>query len=394
MIADDAIARLHEVLAGRRVALVHDWLNGMRGGEKVLEQFCHLFPDADIFTLFYEPGRISPLIRRHRVIEHPLPRRFPVLRQHYRYLLPFFPRMVRTFPTHEYDLVLSTSHCVAKGARPPRRGPHLSYVFTPMRYAWDHFEDYLTGRAAQDMGLRLVRPWLQRWDAESARHVDSFAADSHHIAAKAKRFWGRRARVIHPPVDLDFHTPGDKEPGDYFLCVGAFVPYKRFDRAIQAAKLAGRRLIVVGAGPERERLEALAGDGVEFRGWASNEELRRLYRGCQALIYPGVEDFGITALEVQACGRPVLALHQGGAVETVVAGVTGEFFEEPTPGALADLLTAFRPESYTPTVIRAQAERFSAGRFRQEVACWILSETMPRGWGPGPTGRSSSFSSS
>ncbi len=375
------IERLHEATAGRRVALVHDWLNGMRGGEKVFEQLCFLFPRADVFTLFYEPKRVSPTIRAMRVNESRWARQFPLTRRHYRKLLPLLPRMVADFPTAKYDLVISTSHCVAKGTPPPRRGVNLGYVFTPMRYVWDRFEDYLGGGAMQDAALWMARRPLQRWDRRSSEEIDSMVADSRYIAGKIHRDWGRVAGVIYPPVELEFFTPGPREEGDdYFLVVSALVPYKRVDRAIEAARIAGKRLVVIGDGPERRRLQEQAGRHIEFRGWVKSDALREAYRRCQALLYPGVEDFGITALEAQACGRPVLALREGGARETIIEGISGDFFDDPTAESLAGMLTNFNPMRYTISEIRAQAECFSPEQFRGEVAKWVLAEGSRRCW--------------
>lgn len=343
----------------------------MRGGERVLEQFCLLFPHADLFTLLHEPEHLSPLLRRMNVVESPFAR-LPGARRHYRALLPLMPHFAGRLPTADYDLVLSTSHCVAKGAPRPRRGHHLSYIFSPMRYVWDHFPDYLGGGVIRDSGLRLIRPMMQRWDRESSRRVDAFAADSRHIARKIRRFWGRRARVIHPPVDLDFFTPDGGGTGDFFLVVSALVPYKMIARAVEAARLAKVRLLVIGDGPERRRLEAMAdGRYVEFLGWVPRGELVDYYRRAKALLYPGVEDFGITALEAQACGRPVLAHGKGGALETVIEGKTGRFFPEPTAKSLARLLRDHNDSAYDYRAIRAHAETFSPSRFRGEVLRWI-----------------------
>ena len=376
----DLLSELGEATAGLRVALVHDWLNGMRGGEKVLEHVCELFPDADLYTLFCEPENLSPTLRRMNIIEGAWAKRFPALRRYYRQLLPALPKYVRTLPTAEYDVVISTSHCVAKGAPAPTRGMHLSYVFSPMRYVWDHFEDYLGGGMVRDTALRLVRGRLQDWDWATAQDIDSVAADSAHIAGKIERFWGRRARVIHPPVDLDFFTPGEEPSGDAWLVVSALVPYKHVERAIRAVQLAGHRLVVIGSGPERPRLEAESGAETTFLGWASAEDLRAAYRRCKALLYPGTEDFGITALEAQACGRPVLALRRGGAVETVTEGETGAFFDQPTAEDLADLLTKFEAQSYNSNHIRRWAETFSPERFRRELAGWVLEEGEFKCW--------------
>ncbi|MEQ8818779.1 MAG: glycosyltransferase [Sumerlaeia bacterium] len=383
---------LRQRLAGRRVALVHDWLNGMRGGEKVLEHLCALFPRADLYTLFYEPDRISPAIWAMNVVESPFASRFPSSRRHYRKLLPLLPRMAEALPTADYDLVIATSHCVAKGVPPPRNGALLAYVFSPMRYVWDHFEDYLGGGFMQDTALRVVRRRLQDWDRRTAQRIDSIVSDSAHIARKVERFWGRMSGVIYPSVDVDFFTP--KSPAadspttqhasrstkheEHYLVVSALVPYKRVERAIAATGLAGKRLVVVGDGPERDRLRALAGPHVEFKGWVDDNALREEYRRCAALIYPNVEDYGITALEAQACGRPVMALRAGGAAETVVDGETGAFFDEPTPESLAELLRTCDPLAFDPARIRAHAEDFSPARFRRELAEWVLRETNLR----------------
>lgn len=357
-----------------RVALVHDWLNGMRGGERVLEQVCALFPGADVYTLLYEPSRVSPAIRAMRVIESAFAR-LPGARRHYRALLPLMPAFVGSLPTRDYDLVISTSHCVAKAAPPPARGLHLSYVFSPMRYVWDHYGDYLTGKWWKDAPLRLLRAPLQRWDARSCANVDAFAADSRHIAAKIERFWGRAAEPIHPPVNLDLFRPSGEPPEDFFLVVSALVPYKKVERAIRAAEHARQRLIIVGTGPEEARLRALAGPFVEFAGHVPDSELAGFYQKARALLFPGTEDFGITALEAQACGRPVLAYGVGGVTETVVEGVTGRFFTDPPAKSLARLLKEHDDAAYDPTVIRAHAERFSPEHFRQAFRGWVEKES-------------------
>lgn len=360
--------------ANARVALVHDWLNGMRGGERVLEHFCSLFPGADLFTLLYRPGRVSPIIRAMRVRESPFAR-LPRAHRLYRHYLPLMPRFVAALPTANYDLVISTSHCVAKGAPRPPRGRHLSYVFSPMRYVWDHYEDYLGESRLRNLGLWALRKPMQRWDRRSCCQVDGLAADSAHIARKIGEFWGREARVIYPPVELDRFRPNGLPPEDYFLVVSAFVPYKRVDRAIEAANEAKVNLVVIGSGPEEARLRELAGPTVTFPGHVSDEELPAWYARARALVFPGIEDFGITALEAMASGRPVLALHGGGVAETVLNGKTGAFFHEPSVKSLARLLSEHNDAQYSADAIRQRAESFSPQRFRNELIDWIHHET-------------------
>jgi len=371
--ADDT-AQGHAIPAGLRVALVHDWLNGMRGGERVLEHFCALFPNADLFTLLLDRPRLSPAIARMNIVESPFAR-LPQARRRYRHYLPLMPAYIKRLPTADYDLVLSTSHCVAKAAPRPRRGLHLSYVFSPMRYVWDHFADYLGKNQLQNAGLRALRPIMQRWDRRSAARVDSFAADSSHIAAKIERFWGRSAETIHPAVELDRFVPDGAPPDDYFLVVSAFVPYKRIDRAIRAANLAKARLVVVGGGPEEGALRAIAGPTVEFAGRVPDADLPRYYQRARALLFPAIEDFGITALESMACGRPVLALRGGGVSETVLEGQTGAFFEDPDAKSLARLLRRHEDGTYRTARIRARAEEFSPEAFRRAILDWIEKES-------------------
>ncbi|MDX2177165.1 MAG: glycosyltransferase [Candidatus Sumerlaeia bacterium] len=358
---------------GLRVALVHDWLNGMRGGEKVLEQVCALFPDAHLHTLIYDDARVSPAIRAMDV--RPLRwRGEALLRRRYREMLPLLPRLAGMLPTQGYDLVIATSHCVAKAAPAPRRGLFAAYIFSPMRYVWDQFPAYLGRGFASDLALSLLRRPLQRWDRGSNDHIDTLAADSAFIAAKIERYWDRVPRVIHPSVDLDRFAPDGKPPADYFLVVSALVPYKRVDRAIRAARIARQPLVVVGDGPDRERLEALAGPDTHFTGWVDDAELAEFYRRARALLYPGVEDFGITALESLASCRPVLGLARGGLLETAPAPQCGRHVPDPSARALAALIGSHDDSEYDPARLRAQAERFSHATFRGQFAAWIAEE--------------------
>jgi glycosyltransferase involved in cell wall biosynthesis len=362
---------------GARVALVHDWLTGMRGGEKVLEVLCELFPDADIFTLIHRRGSVSPAIERHRITTS-FVQRLPMAARHYRRYLPLFPMAVEQFDLDPYDLVISASHCVAKSAIAPGRSRHLCYCFSPMRYAWDQFEAYFgpdrVGAAASRWFYRPVMARLARWDAATAARADRFAAISRHVAARIRRYYNREATIVYPPVDTVFYRPAPVPPERHFLIVSALVPYKRIDLAIDASARTGARLRVVGDGPERERLERQAGPLVEFLGPLSNEQIRDEYRRAEAVILPGEEDFGIVPLEAQACGRPVVALGKGGALETVIDGETGVLFEEPSAASLARALERVAALRVDGERLRRHAEGFSRQRHAEQMRA-LIAET-------------------
>lgn len=345
-----------------RVALVHDWLTGMRGGEKVLEGIVSLFPESELFTLYHVKGAVSEAIES-RPIHTSFVQRVP--EAHFRKLLPLFPRAIERFDLTGFDLVVSTSHCVAKGARPAPGAPHVCYCHTPMRYVWTAFEEY-TAPGRTPLAARLALSWsagyLRRWDVRTASRVTTFVANSENVADRIRRFYSREAHVLRPWVDHETFTPGDGgEP--YFLVVTALVPYKRVELAIDAFRGVDAALIVAGDGPLRERLAREAPANVRFVGRVSDESLRELYRRCRALVFPGEEDFGIVPLEAMACGRPVIAYRAGGALETVVEGTTGLFFDAQTPESLRAAVAAFDENAFDAAHIRAHAERFDRGRF-------------------------------
>ena len=350
-------------------ALVHDWLTGMRGGEKALEVLCELLPDADLLTLLHVPGRVSPTIARHR-IRSSLVQWLPLSDRLYRHYLPLFPFAVEQFDLDGVDFVISSSHCAAKAvvARPGAR--HLCYCFTPMRYAWDQFDHYF-GPERWGAASRLARPvlaGLARWDRRTAGRVDRYVAISHYVAGRIRRYYNRQSDVVYPPVDTEFFQPDGRRPEGYLLIVSALVPYKRIDIAIDAARLAGMPLRIVGEGPDRARLEARTkGAPVSFLGYQTDQQIRELYRGASATVLPGEEDFGIVPVEAQACGRPVVALGRGGALETVRDGVTGVLVSDPTAEAFAAAFGSLDRRWFHPEVIRRHAEQFSRGRFAREM---------------------------
>jgi glycosyltransferase involved in cell wall biosynthesis len=360
-----------------RVALVHDWLTGMRGGERALEVLCELYPSAELFTLLHVPGSVSPTIERLRPRTSFI-QRLPFARRLYRYYLPLFPKAIERFALDGFDLVLSTSHCVAKSAVTSGRTRHLSYCFTPMRYAWDQFDQYFGAERIGRLpsrGARVAMDRLARWDAATSGRANRYVAISRYVASRIRRYYNREAVVVYPPVDTEFFHPDGRPPERQLLVVSALVPYKRIDVAIQAARLAHVPIRIVGDGPERGRLAAMAGPDVEFLGRLPDATIRELYRSSSAVILPGEEDFGIVPLEAQACGRPVVALARGGALETVVPEQTGVLVEEESPTALADGIRRTLDARFDPDHIRSHASRFGRDRFIAEIKA-VIDETM------------------
>ena len=359
--------------SGLRVALVHDWLTGMRGGEKVLESLCRISPDAPLFTLVHTRGSVSPLIERRR-IKASLVQRLPSPARLYRHYLPLFPIAIETFDLDDVDLVISTSHCAAKSVVPNGRAFHVCYCHSPMRYAWDQFPHYFGPErvgAAASAALRPVLAWLARWDRSTAHRVHRFLANSQYVAGRIARYYNRQATVLYPPVDTTFFTPGDVRPASHVVVVSALVPYKRIDIAINAAREARVPLKIVGTGPDLARLRELGGRDVEFCGHLPADRLRDAYRDAQAVVLPAEEDFGIVPVEAMACGRPVIALGRGGACESVEDVVSGFLVPEPTAGAFAEAMARARDREWDPQAIRARAERFGVDRFESGFTAFL-----------------------
>ena len=356
-----------------QVALAHDWLNGMRGGERCLDLIGREFPRAELYTLLFRPEQVSEAIRHRKVHVSGL-QRVPFFLDHYRWFLPLFPAAIESFRLPAgTDLVLSTSHCVAKGIVPPEGAKHLCYCFTPMRYAWSLQEDYFGKNRIKRAALELALGRLRRWDRAASARVDRFVAISRHVQARIERYYGREAGVVYPPVATGFFTPDARGGHDgYDLIVSALVPYKRVDLAVRTYARMGHPLKIAGVGTELEALKRLAAPNVEFLGRVPDEGIRELYRRCRFLVFPGEEDFGIVPLEAQACGKPVLAYGRGGLLETVVDGTTGVFFGEQTEEALIDAASRAEKTAWNAEAIRAHAERFGEERFldgiREEIA--------------------------
>lgn len=344
----------------------------------MLEVLCELFPHAPIYTLLHNKGAMSELIEC-RDIRVSFINRLPRKSTHYRNYLPFFPAAMERFDFSEFDLILSTSHCVAKGARPKPGALHICYCHTPMRYVWEMYNEYFgKGRAGvmTRAAMRLFAPRLRRWDVQSSNRVHHFIANSNNVARRIRQYYGRTAEVIHAPVDLSLFSLSTQNDG-YYLIVSALVPYKRVDLAIEVFNRRGERLLIVGTGPESEKLKSMARRNVEFLGWQSDEELARLYSGCRALIFPGVEDFGIVPLEAMACGKPVIAYGAGGALETVIPDgerPNGVFFFEQNASSLSQAIDRSEQIQFDAKMIRASVERFDRPRFKEKLRTFIESK--------------------
>ncbi|MGA3085217.1 MAG: glycosyltransferase [Thermodesulfobacteriota bacterium] len=371
-----------------KVALVHDWLTGMRGGEKCLEIFCEIFPQADLYTLLHVKGSVSPTIEKHRILTT-WAQHLPGVEKKYRHYLPLFPLAVRSMNLKGYDLVLSSSHCVAKGVRVYPPTLHISYIFTPVRYVWDMYDIYFGKESSTGLLVRVVMPFvaaiLRHWDVRTSQQVDYLLADSENVRRRILKYYHREAEVIPVPVDTK-HFDLSFQPRDYYLMVTALAPYKRIDLAVRAFNRSQKPLIIVGTGPLMESLQKESGKNIIWLGWQSNENLKKLYGECLALIFPGEEDAGITPLEAQASGRPVVAFGRGGALETVVPleeylegrrdFFSGIFFREQMETALLEAVERLEQHAHllNPEKIRNHSLQFDREIFKERMIRTIVEK--------------------
>ena len=355
-----------------KVAFIHYWLVGMRGGESVLAEFCQLYPEADIYTHVYDPESISATIKRHKVLTTFIAR-MPFSLKLYQFYLPFMPLALEQLDLSDYDLVISFESGPAKGVITASNVLHICYCHSPMRYLWDMSHQYLSKCGLLKRLLMMpVLHYLRMWDVSSSSRVDEFIANSEFVAGRIRKYYRRSSSVIHPPVDLKKFGLGTStnRKEKYYIFVGQLIDYKRADIAIEAFGDSGRKLLVVGEGEQLTALTSIAGRNIEFLGRLGDEELREVMIGCEALIFPGIEDFGIVPLEAMACGKPVIAYKMGGALDTIAEGTTGKFFDEPNAQSLNRAVDEYEAtkSSFNSELIAAHAAKFGSARFRREIS--------------------------
>jgi glycosyltransferase involved in cell wall biosynthesis len=370
-----------------RVAIVHDWLTGMRGGERILNVFCKIFPQAELFTLIHEKGFLDPILE-NRPIHTSFLQNFPSIKSKYRNYLPLFPLAVESFNLKGFDLIISSSHCVAKGAKKPKASFHFCYCYTPMRYMWVFFEQYFGSYPPWKKSLiRLFGEYLKRWDIATLPRVDEFVAISQTIKNRIRDIYKRDSTVIYPPVEIDkFKFNPSQKKGDYYLCVSALVPYKRIDIMVEAFnKMPDKKLVIVGDGNLKKDLEARrTSPNIKFTGWVHHDEVVRIYEDAKAFIFAAEEDFGIAPVEAQALGLPVIAYGKGGTTETIIPingpcakkNATGLFFFEQTADGLIGAINEYerREREFNPADARQNAERFSEDRFVDGIKKFVTEK--------------------
>ncbi|OGZ36065.1 MAG: glycosyl transferase [Candidatus Portnoybacteria bacterium RIFCSPLOWO2_12_FULL_39_9] len=358
-----------------KVALVHDYLNQYGGGERVLEALCQIFPEAPIYTLLYDEKRTGGAFR-HKKIYTSFLQKIPWLKSHHRPFLIFMPLAIEQFDLSSYDLVLSDSASYAKGVITRPNTLHICYCHTPTRYAWDDSHRYIEEFGYPAL-IKKITPffmnYIRLWDSQAAQRVDKFIANSHFVAQRIRKYYHREAVVIHPPVKTNFFQISSNTD-DYFLMVGRFLSYKRFDLAIEAFNQLGWPLKIIGDGPQRNQLKKLAKSNIEFLGLLTDEKLKNTYAHCRAFIFPQEEDFGIVALEAMSAGRPIIAYRAGGILETVKEGVTGLFFDQQTTECLIETLKKFNRSDFDPRVIRQHALEFDEEVFKERIKEFVKSQ--------------------
>jgi glycosyltransferase involved in cell wall biosynthesis len=364
--------------SSRRVAIVHEWFTSMRGGEKCVEALCEVYPDATLFVLLHTKGSVSPIIERMPIRTSWIGR-LPFAAERYRHYLPLFPLAIKSLALEDFDLVISSHHCVAKGVRTSPHALHICYCYTPMRYIWTQYEDYFSpGRSGlmTRLGMRLFVNRLRAWDLATAGNPNKYIAISGNIRDRIRTIYHRESDVIYPPVETAA-LPLSRRNDGFALVVSALVPYKRVDLAVEACTRLGRDLIVIGDGPDLPRLQKLGGPTVRFLGWQNDEVVRDHFARCSTVLFPGEEDFGIVPVEAMACGKPVVAYARGGALETVLDGPerrTGVLFAKQSVDALAEAIQRCDRTQFDPDVLHAWALEFDRELYKQRMFAYIEKE--------------------
>ncbi len=362
-----------------KIALVHDYLIRLGGAERVFLSLKKIFPQAETFTLLYDKKKMGKYFSGNRVNTSFL-QGFPRFwRKRHKYLLPFLPTAPESIDLRDFDLVISSSSSFIKGVITRPKSIHICYCHSPMRFGWDAYANYVKQQRKgilTNLAIRLMMHYIRLWDRSAAKRVDYFIANSKATAQRIKKYYGKKSKVIYPPVDLGEEALENNNLSgkDYFLIVSQLTPYKRIDLAVDAFNKLELPLVVIGQGPERKNLEKMARKNIKFLGWQSDETTKKYFRNCRAFIFPGEDDFGIAPVEAMSYGKPVLAYRKGGAIETIIEGVTGEFFDDPATESLADGIRRLliNVNSYNPILIRKRAEKFSSERFEMEIKEFVL----------------------
>lgn len=357
-----------------KVAIIHDWLTGIRGGELVLDSLLKLYPEAELFTLIYNKGALNERIE-NRKIHTAFTDRLPFKKTKYRSYLPLFPMAIETFDLRSFDLIISSSHCVAKGIIPHPDALHISYIHSPMRYVWDLYYDYFPEmKGLKSYIIQAFSNYLRTWDVASAHRVDQFISNSAFIARRIKKFYQREAEVVFPPCLPEGFKVIEEKKEDFYLIVSAFAPYKRIDLAIETFRTNGKKLIVIGSGQDEKKLKKNVPSNIEFLGNKPRAEIAEYYKKARAFIFPGLEDFGITPVESQGYSTPVIAFGKGGALETVVDGKTGVFFEEQSSESLNEAILRFEKINFSKNDFQTNIDRFTEEKFIKKIKNQVDSQ--------------------
>jgi len=365
------------MLENKKIALIHYWLVGMRGGEKIVESLCKIFPDIDIYTLVYDKDKVSNVINSKKIYTSSIQKK-PFAKKHYQIYLPFMPVAIEQFDLSGYDIVISSESGIAKGVLTKPETCHICYCHTPMRYLWNMYFDYLKNERIGFLKRKFIEVffnYLRVWDLATASRVDYFISNSDNVRKRILKYYKRESRVIYPPVPVNDFIFSDKKEG-YYLIVSQLVSYKRIDLAVDAFNILGKELVIIGDGPEKKKLIKRSNKNIKFLGWQDDKVLKEYYSKARAFIFPGEEDFGITPVEAQASGTPVIGYGKGGILETVIDGVTGMFFYRQDTAELVEAVKEFEKirDNMDSNRMRENARRFTTSEFEKQIKSFIMEK--------------------